>query len=158
MKDLEKEMFSRSIDTLLHKDNGVLVIDDELISSRANDVETKTVSQRKTGKEGPVVDCVSCYFTSVLFGLRLRVKGESQEQNIEKLIETLPKLTSIHDKVTLTFDRGYGKLKFVNTNASKNFDINTIATVGSRHPFIPPEEVVTFVNNCKKGGGGKILK
>ncbi len=68
---------------MLQKDNGVLVIDDELISSRANDVNTKTVSERKTGKEGPVVNCISCSFTSVLFGLRLRVKGESQEQNVE---------------------------------------------------------------------------
>ena len=69
MNDLEKEIFSRSIDTLFHKDNGVLVIDKILISSRANDVETKTVSERKTGKEGQLADCVSCSFTSVLFGL-----------------------------------------------------------------------------------------
>ena len=33
--------------------NGVLVIDDELISSRANDIETKTMSER-TPKELPM--------------------------------------------------------------------------------------------------------
>ena len=35
--------------------------------------------------------------------MRLRVKGESQKENVMNLINTLP---------TITFDRGYGKLFF----------------------------------------------
>ena len=50
---------SQYVTTLLNKCGSVLVIDDKLISSRADDVETKTISNRKTGKEGPVSDCVA---------------------------------------------------------------------------------------------------
>ena len=53
-------IFTKSINTLMHICNSHLVIDDELISSRAKDVETKTVSNHKAGKEGPVADCVAC--------------------------------------------------------------------------------------------------
>ena len=71
MSVLEIKVFERSISTLLNQESGVLVVDDELISSRASDVELKLLSDRKSGKEGPVVDCVSCSLTNVLYGLRL---------------------------------------------------------------------------------------
>ena len=116
---MEKIVFERSIKTLLNRSNGSLVIDDELISSRAKDVESKTVSNRKAGKEGPVSDCLACSLTSVLYGMRLRVKGVTQEENVAALLSNLPHLTSSHDKVRLTFDRGYGKMPFVETNAKK---------------------------------------
>ena len=65
LESLEREVFTKSVDTLLNRRNGSLVIDDELISSRAVDVEQKTVSERKSGKEGPVSDCIACSLTSV---------------------------------------------------------------------------------------------
>ena len=43
LEELEILMFERLVETLLNRDNGVLVIDDELISSRLDDVETKSV-------------------------------------------------------------------------------------------------------------------
>ena len=103
----------------MNRTNGSLIIDDELISSRAKDVESKTVSNRKAGKEGPVSNCLACSLTSVLYGMRLRVKGVTQEENVAALLSNLPHLTSSHDKVRLTFDRGYGKMPFVETNAKK---------------------------------------
>ena len=51
---LEDLVFKKSVRDLINKENGFLVVDDELISSRAMDVELKTISNRKTGKEGPV--------------------------------------------------------------------------------------------------------
>lgn len=75
---------------LLNKRNGVVVVDDELVASRAKDVEVKTVSPRKSGKDGPVSDCLSDSSTGVLFGLRLRVKGESRQENVEALLQTMP--------------------------------------------------------------------
>ena len=60
---LEKEMFAKSIDTLMPKCNAHLVIDDELIGLTAKDFESKTVSNREAGKEGSVADCVACSFT-----------------------------------------------------------------------------------------------
>ena len=77
MEDLEKEMFERSVSTLLNKENSLLVVDDELTASRAEDVENKYLSNRKTGKERPVADYVACSFTSVVYGTILRVKGEA---------------------------------------------------------------------------------
>ena len=75
---LEEEMFSRSIQLLLNVENGVLTLDDELIGCRSGDVQLKTVSSRKAGKDGPAVDTVACAVTSVTFGMRLRCSGESQ--------------------------------------------------------------------------------
>ena len=82
-------------------------------------METKTVSNRKSRKEGPVSNCVACSLTNVMFGLRLRTQGISQERNVESLLSTLPKLTSQNQQVWLTFDRGYGKLSFVESQAEK---------------------------------------
>ena len=149
---LEKIVFERSIKTLLNCSNGSLVIDDELISSRAKDVESKTVSNRKAGKEGPVSDCLACSLTSVLYGMRLRVKGVTQEENVAALLSNLPHLTSSHDKVRLTFDRGYGKMPFVETNAKKITGSTVANTIGSRHPFIPVEESTKFINQCQSKG------
>ena len=73
LEPLEKVIFTQSIDTLMHRCNAHLVTDDELIGSRAKDAKRKTVSNRKAGKEGPVADCVACSFTSVLYGVRLRI-------------------------------------------------------------------------------------
>ena len=77
-----------------------------------------------------------CLFTNVSFGLRLRVKEEIQEQNVEGLMENLPPITTQHNNIMLTFDRGYGKINFVESMSNKK-NISTIATTaGSRHPSI----------------------
>ena len=52
-------MFKQSMKLLFNTKNGNFVLDDELVASRAKDVECKTISQRKTGKEGPVSDCIA---------------------------------------------------------------------------------------------------
>ena len=88
-------------------------LDDELVGSRAQDVEFKTLSQRKAGKEGPVSDCIACSFTHVMYGMRLCIRGEKEIDNVTKLIDTMPKLTHSEHKMGVTFDRGYGKLKMV---------------------------------------------
>ena len=149
LEPLEKEMFTRNIGTLLNRSNGSLVIDDELLSSRAGDVEQKTVSERKSGKEGPVSDCIACSFTSVLFGLRIRLKGESQQANVHALIDTLPSITTSEEKIRLTFDQGYGKMDFIEENARKRYIISTIATtLGSRHPYVTKKESDKCIQDC----------
>ena len=62
---LKREVFNKSVDKLLNRRNGSLVIDKELISLRAVDVEQKIVSEQKSGKEGPASDYIACSFTSV---------------------------------------------------------------------------------------------
>ena len=150
---LEKEVFVKSIGTLLNQGNAHLVIDDELIGSRAKDVENKSVSNRKAGKEGPTADCIACSFTSIMYGVRLRVRGEKMVENIHALVDTLPRITTSDANVRLSFDRGYGTMKFIEETTSKNYKISTIATtVGSRHPFLPKTEMEKFIKTCLDKG------
>jgi hypothetical protein len=55
MNGLERSVFERSVAHLRNKHNGMLVKDDELISSRASDVKAKTISNQQkqlaTGKQ-----------------------------------------------------------------------------------------------------------
>ena len=66
---------------MLNKKNGLLVLDDELVSSHATDVKLKTVSDHKSGKEGPGSDCISNSQLRTLFAMQLRTKGVSCEEN-----------------------------------------------------------------------------
>ena len=92
LENLEKHMFKNSVATLYRK-GGIYVVDDELISSRASDVEKKAISECKAGKEGPVADVVACSSTSVIFGMRLRVAGDREANNVKIL--TLVSRTNI---------------------------------------------------------------
>jgi hypothetical protein len=71
MKPLETIMFQRSIDVLLNTNNGSIVVDDELISSKSKGVQNKIVSHRKAGKEGPGSENAACSVSSCLFGTSL---------------------------------------------------------------------------------------
>jgi hypothetical protein len=141
LHDLESCIFERSVEILLNKRNGSIVIDDELISSKATDVESKIVSARKTGKEGPVTDNIACSLSSVMIAMKLRTKGTSQEKNVEHLLNKLPVLTATGDTIEVAFDRGYGKFSSVSEISKRNLDVLTIAsTIGARHPFITSNE------------------
>ena len=140
--ELESLVFQKSVRDLINKENGFLVVDDELISSRAKDVEVKTISNRKTGKEGPVSDCVSCSLLDIMYGMRLRTSSVKQKDNVMDLIGNLP---DVRQKVNVTFDRGYGKRDVVDAFTSRGFDVTTFAaTVGSRHPFLSATEVDNY--------------
>lgn len=77
LEEIEKAMFNRSASFLFNTKNGVLVVDDELVGSRASDVESKAHSQRKTGVDGPVSDAMADSMICLLLGMRLRVTGTS---------------------------------------------------------------------------------
>ena len=109
LEDVEKMILKQPISTLINTKSCVSVIDDKLIVSRENDVETKKVSNHKSRKEGLFNDCVACSFTSFPLGFCLKVKGESQEENVEDLISTLPSITHGNVNTRLKFDRDYGK-------------------------------------------------
>ena len=100
-REIEHDLFAASVEILLYKKNGTIVIDDELIGCRASDVEKKTLSKRKRGKDGPVADCVACSATGVLYGMRIRARGETEQENVDKLLDTLPTLTHAGDSVDL---------------------------------------------------------
>jgi hypothetical protein len=50
---------------------GCYVLDDELVSSKAVDIEVKTLSSRKSGKEGSTVDVLCDSFFQLIVGMRL---------------------------------------------------------------------------------------
>ena len=79
--------------SLIDTKDGYVVVDNELVPSRAGDVESKTVSEMKTGKEGPVADCFDDSPIGILLGMRLRVTGESQGENTKKVVESVPPIT-----------------------------------------------------------------
>ncbi|KAG7372878.1 hypothetical protein IV203_033602 [Nitzschia inconspicua] len=152
LNELEVAIFSRSASNLLNHGNGSIVVDDELIASRASDVEQKVVSNRKVGKEGPVADCIACALSSVLLGMRLRVKNDPE--NVEQLLHTLPLSTASGNDLEVAFDRGYGKLSSVEAIASRNLHVVTVAgTLGSRHPFNTPDEWISTLNKWKTKRG-----
>ncbi|KAG7346334.1 hypothetical protein IV203_005402 [Nitzschia inconspicua] len=152
LNELEVAIFSRSASNLLNHGNGSIVVDDELIASRASDVEQKVVSNRKAGKEGPVADCIACALSSVLLGMRLRVKNDPE--NVEQLLHTLPLSTASGNDLEVAFDRGYGKLSSVEAIASRNLHVVTVAgTLGSRHPFNTPDEWISTLNKWKTKRG-----
>ena len=62
---------------MLNKKNGLLVLDDELVSSHATDVKLKTVSDHKSGKKEPVSECISNSQLRTLFAMQLRTKRVS---------------------------------------------------------------------------------
>ena len=143
LEDVEKAVFQPTVQLCLNKESGVLVVDDELIGSRAQDVELKSLSYRKADKEGPVADCVADSILGIMFGSRLRIRSEPEKINVEKLLErSMPRITSNLHNIRLHCDRGYGKMAFVMLICRLGFNLSTIAnSYGSRHPFITTEEV-----------------
>lgn len=69
LNNLEKSIFKRSMEILINTDSGSLVIDDELVASRASDVEAKAFSDRKAGKDGTVADCLADSDICMLLGM-----------------------------------------------------------------------------------------
>ena len=142
INELEVAIFKPSVDVLLNKTKTGITVDDELLSSRADDVETKILTLRKMGKEGPTIDTVSDASTGIMYAMRLRVKEELQHSNVKKMLETLPKATLNRHHIRMFFDRGYGKMSFVDEVLKRGYQICTIAsTIGSRHPFILTEDL-----------------
>ena len=142
---IKKRIFKPSVDTLINKKKGQTTFDDELMASRAKDVEKKTLSNRKTGKEGPVADCVADAADGKLFGMKLREPGKSEHENIDAVMDRMPNLTHVEHSMTSNFDRGYGKkLAMILAQLIKGYDILTVAAAsGSKHCFITREEVNT---------------
>ena len=150
---LEDLVFKKSVRDLINKENGFLVVDDELISSRAMDVEVKTISNRKTGKEGPVSDCVSCSLLDIMYGMRLRTSSISQKDNVMDLIGNLP---VVHQNVNVTFDRGYGKRDVIDGITARGFNVTTFAAaMGSRHPFLSENDVNNYKSRLARANEKK---
>jgi hypothetical protein len=151
---LEQKMFERSIHYFFDRDYGCYVFDDELLASKAVDVELRTLSDRKAGGEGPTVDCLCDAFLQVVLGMHLRTTTDTQQGNLEKLMDRFPQVEpNSHSELDpiLVMDRGFGKLKLVLALGAKNFKILTIAAaLGSEHPIVPSSAQESYLEKLRK--------
>eukprot|EP00956_Cyclotella_meneghiniana_P023507 scaffold45852_cov83-Cyclotella_meneghiniana.AAC.1 len=152
LEDLEELMFQPTLDIIMNRKSGEVVLDDELIGSRARDVNQarQTHSLRKAGKDGIVADCFACAHTGCMLGMRLRVVGESDQDNVAALCKRLPVLSSQDHDVRLKMDRGFGSKKNVTTVGALGYSMSTIAPeIGSRTPFIYPEVAAEYIKKMR---------
>ena len=91
LAELETAIFKPSVNILLNKKNGIIVTDDELLGSKANDVETKNLSNRKLGGKGPVSDCVADSCVNNMLGMRLRIILDTQKEAHATPLKTIGK-------------------------------------------------------------------
>ena len=83
------------------------------------------------------MDAIAGSHTGCIFGMRLRIKGETELENVVKLFERFLTLQSVHDDVSIKFDCGYGKTKILLAVCTKGYNISSVAnSVGSEHTFI----------------------
>ena len=96
-------------------------------------------------------DYVAFFITNILFGMRLRVKGEFQEENAVCLINILHKITNVSEALCITFYCDYSKMTFVGSVPKNKYEGITISnTIGSTRPFIPLEESETYILSLEK--------
>ncbi len=125
-----------------------MVLDDELISSKASDVENKLVTGHKSGGGEPCCDVLCDSFFQFMLEIRIHMIVDSQIDNMEKLLDNLPPVDnneSSHGGPIIACDRGYGKKKVIERFAKRNFKVNTIANaLGSEHPIIASSKLDAY--------------
>jgi hypothetical protein len=116
---LEQKPFERSINFFVDRENGCYVYDDELTASKANDVELRTLSDRKTGGEGPTIDSLVDTMFQVVLGMRLHTNADTQMENLDRLTDRFPQ---IDGNITSIFwsTASYGQ-RFRKVKVNKNF-------------------------------------
>eukprot|EP00956_Cyclotella_meneghiniana_P028945 scaffold68869_cov96-Cyclotella_meneghiniana.AAC.1 len=132
----------------MNKKCGEIVLDDELIGSRAEDVNDarQSHSLRKAGKDGITADCFACAHTGCLLGMRLRAVGETDQDNVLQLCNRLPVLRSQDHDIRLKKDRGYGGKKMLTTVGILGYSMSTVAPeIGSGTPFIYPDVAEKYI-------------
>jgi hypothetical protein len=132
------------------------VLDEELVSSKAADIEVKMLSNRKSGKEGSTVDVICDSFFQLIVGMRLQTSSDTQEGNVKQLLSTLPRTNNSYDSPLgpiLACDRGYGKFSLIKFFMEQNFKIITVcASVGSGHPIVTESELNKFLEHQQNQG------
>ncbi len=87
---LEEKIFERSKNFFFDTRSGCYTLDDQLLPSKATDLESKTLCSSKTGKEGSTSEITCDSFLQVVLGMRLRTSSETQLENVEKLLDSFP--------------------------------------------------------------------
>ena len=98
---------------LFNTRNWNFVLDGKLTTSRVKDVDCRTLSTRKTDKEGPVVNCLADSLFGILYVIRLKVSCESQKDHVIELMKTVPPITQAGHHPGVALNRGYINRKLI---------------------------------------------
>lgn len=85
-------------------------LDDDILGTRVEDNQVKTISARKADKEGHCADAIADALFSITLAVSFRRRQEPQSENVKKLVEILLHgrgESSLHGLI-LTADRCYG--------------------------------------------------
>jgi hypothetical protein len=126
---LEKLMFERAFYYFFDLVNSSLVYDDEMIGTKAKDVEVRSLSDCKTAGEGCTVDVVCDAHFQFVLGMRLRIVVTNMVQNMEKLLDRLPDPEPNTNSITgpiIVMNRGFGKMDRIEIVVKKNLKLITV--------------------------------
>ena len=137
LNQLEKDIFRNSISILFDSRNGSMVVDDEMLGTNAKGYDGKAFSDRKAGKNGPIADAMADSMVCMLLGLRMRIPGESQKQNVQALLSTVPITTNRGKRARFSTDRGYTTEEMLAHKSLDAFDVTAINNSAARNPFFP---------------------
>ncbi len=113
---LENKIFERALGFFLDDYIGCYVLDDELIGSKAADIKSKVITDRKAAGEGPVYNAICDSFFQIILGMRLQIISDNQQQNVQKVLDFFPSSGNYELSVSspvMACDFGYGKLPVV---------------------------------------------
>jgi hypothetical protein len=119
---LEKKVYERLIEFFFDSTYSCIALDDEMIGSKAMDVETKLVSNTKSVGEGPTCDCLCDTFFHFVLRMQIKTVSDSQLKNVEKLLDYLPTIDENTNSMLgplLAYDQGYGKKLILGLLASR---------------------------------------
>lgn len=85
----EKTAYHMSRNIFLTPAHTIVTLDDDLYGTRSKDNQVKTLSARKADREGHAADVVSDALFRLTYAVRFRRRGQSQSDNVEKLLDVL---------------------------------------------------------------------
>eukprot|EP00515_Schizochytrium_aggregatum_P005539 CAMPEP_0202046726 /NCGR_PEP_ID=MMETSP0963-20130614/1476_1 /ASSEMBLY_ACC=CAM_ASM_000494 /TAXON_ID=4773 /ORGANISM="Schizochytrium aggregatum, Strain ATCC28209" /LENGTH=1146 /DNA_ID=CAMNT_0048611395 /DNA_START=175 /DNA_END=3614 /DNA_ORIENTATION=+ len=114
-----------------------LTIDDELIGSRAGDVQSKTIAHRKAGKEGLKNDAIAESTSRVLLAVKHRERIDySQDVVVESILSEVCEAYGNRggSNIVVCADRGYSKPRLWGLLLDRRIRFHMIADCAA-HPF-----------------------
>lgn len=79
-------------------------------------------------KEALVADAIADSCLGCLFGLYLRVKAETEIENIMNFFQQSPTFLLNTSNISVKFERGCGKMKMLTTVGLKRYNMSTLAS------------------------------
>eukprot|EP00474_Spongospora_subterranea_P007755 CRZ08213.1 hypothetical protein [Spongospora subterranea] len=129
----EKVSFSVSNSIFVVPNHTTATLDDDLYGTRASDNQVKTISNRKSDKEGHCADVIADALFRITLGIRFRRRGEFQVRNVDRQLNYI--LDACGEQslngFVMTADRGYGSMSLLKAMLSH----------GIRCIFIMPEHL-----------------